>query len=927
MKAPLRHGVLAVAIAMAIGLAASARQPAAQAGLPPPVQARIDQAVAEVLAATGAPGTSIAVVQDARLVYARAYGSARLEPALSATAEMRYSIGSISKQFTAAAVLMLVEQGKLSLDDPVARFFPTLTRANEITVRQILTMTSGYQDYWPQDYVMPEMLQPITAQAIIDRWAKKPLDFEPGTKWQYSNTNYVLAGMIVEKLAGRPLVDVLSERLFRPLRMLSVANVDEAPLGSEDPSRYLRYAAGPPRPAPKEGKGWLSAAGELAMTARDLAAWDVSMITQSILQPASYRAMQTDMLLKNGAATGYGLGVNVSMQGGRRLISHGGEVSGFTATNLVYPDDRAAIVVFTNLDATAASSLIANRIAAAIFGTSDTETDQALTQAKQIFDGLQHGRIDRTLFSANANAYFTEQALADFASSLGPLGAPQEFTANPKRLRGGMVGRTFRIRAGGRVLTLTTYTLPDGKLEQFQIAAVESAPQAAPSSGGGAPVASARPFGTVRELAEMQQRWLRTRLDTFLPGLMRTHGIDLWVVPMREYNEDPVFPAIVAPETFAARRRTIYVFFDRCAARGTPPSPTCVERIALGGTSQGGVYEARRSTKPADSNVGRGQQAELWGDDQWAALKQVIEERNPRVIGIDRSTVFAFSDGLSSGELKGMTAALGEKWAARFRDAERLPLDLLAVRLPEEEAFFAKMQELVWSMTQEMFSAKTITPGTTKTSDLVWWWRQRVNDLGLETWFQPSIEVQRMGATDETMGEDPIIQRGDVLHCDVGITVARLNTDTQHLAYVLRSGETDAPEGLRKALANANTLQDITMEEIRPGRTGNQILRSALGRLRMQNIDGSLYTHPIGLNGHAAGPLIGLWDYQEGVPGRGDAPVIPGMWFSIELQATTPVPEWNGQRVRMAQEEDAIVGADGHVRWALRRQDRLFLVR
>ncbi len=449
----------------------------------------------------------------------------------------------------------------------------------------------------------------------------------------------------------------------------------------------------------------------------------------------------------------------------------------------------------------------------------------------------------------------------------------------------------------------------------------------APVHAGRAQPAPARPFGTVREQAAMQQAWLKKRLDTFLPGLMRKHGVDMWVVPMREYNEDPVFQAIVSPETFAARRRTIYVFFDACAAAGKPPAADCVQRIALGGTSQGGVFEARRSSKPADTATGRKQQAELWGDEQWQLLKAVIEERNPRVIGINRSTVFAFSDGLSSGELKGMSAALGARWTARFKDAEGLPLELLAVRLPEEEAFFTKMQELVWSMTQEMFSAKTITPGKSRTSDLVWWWRQRVNDLGLGTWFQPSIEVQRKGVKEGELGEDPVIERGDVLHCDVGITVARLNTDTQHMAYVLREGETDAPEGLRKALANANALQDITMEEIRPGRTGNEILRSALARLRQKGIEGTLYTHPIGLHGHAAGPLIGLWDYQEGVPGRGDAKVIPSMWFSIELQATTPVPEWDGQPVRMAQEEDAIVDADGKIRWALRRQDQLFLVR
>ena len=445
--------------------------------------------------------------------------------------------------------------------------------------------------------------------------------------------------------------------------------------------------------------------------------------------------------------------------------------------------------------------------------------------------------------------------------------------------------------------------------------------QTAPSS------TAQRPFGTLREQAAMQQEWLRKRLETFLPGLLRKHGIDMWVVPMREYNEDPVFDALTAPETFAARRRTIYVFFDTCAAAGTPPAASCVQRIALGGTSQGGVFEARRSTKAAAGNIGRGQQAELWGDEQWQVLKTVIEERKPRVIGVNRSTVFAFSDGLSSGELKGMSAALGEAWTSRLKDAETLPLELIAVRLPEEEAFYRKMQELVWSLTQEMFSSKVIAVGKTKTSDLVWWWRQRINDLGLGTWFQPSVDVQRRGVTAEQLGTDPVIQPGDVLHCDVGITVARLNTDTQHLAYVLRPEETDAPEGIRRALANANALQDIVIDELRPGRSGNEILVTSRERMKEKKIDGTVYSHPIGLHGHGAGPLIGLWDYQDGVPGRGDAKVIASMWYSIELQATTPVPEWDGQPVRMAQEEDAIIGADGKVRWALRRQDRLFLVR
>ncbi len=271
------------------------------------------------------------------------------------------------------------------------------------------------------------------------------------------------------------------------------------------------------------------------------------------------------------------------------------------------------------------------------------------------------------------------------------------------------------------------------------IAGAQVAPGAMPSAE--------RPFGTLREQAALQQQWLKKRLDVFLPALMRKHAIDMWVVPMREYNEDPVFSSITAPETFFARRRTIYVFFDKCAAAGTPVTPACIERIALGGTSQGGVFDARTSMKAVKAAVG-GRQAELWGDEQWMALKQVIEERKPKVIGIDRSTTFAFSDGLSSGELQGMSAALGPAWTTKFKDAERLPLELIASKLPEEEAFFEKMTTLVWQMTQTMFSEKVIVPGTTRTSDLVWWWRQRTNDQGLGTWFQPSIEVQRKGTTE-----------------------------------------------------------------------------------------------------------------------------------------------------------------------------------
>jgi Xaa-Pro aminopeptidase len=437
--------------------------------------------------------------------------------------------------------------------------------------------------------------------------------------------------------------------------------------------------------------------------------------------------------------------------------------------------------------------------------------------------------------------------------------------------------------------------------------------------GSSTAAAQARPFGTLREQAELQQQWLEQRLSTVLPALMRRDGIDMWVVPMREYDEDPTFTSLVAPTTFAARRRTIYVFFDRGAERG-------VERIALGGTSQGGLYDAVRSARAVSADVG-GRQAELWGDAQWLVLKDVVEQRDPKVIGINTSRVFAFADGLTAGELDGMREALGQTWASRFRPAEALAVDFIAARLPAEAAFYEKLTRLVWDMVGEMFSSRTITPGVTRTSDLVWWWRQRVNDQGLGTWFQPSVSVQRRGVSSGDLGDDPVIQRGDVLHCDVGITALRLNTDTQHNAYVLRDGETDAPEGLRRALANSNRFQDILLEAVRPGRTGNEILAAALTRMKAAGLNGTMYSHPIGMHGHGAGSLIGLWDYQEGVPGRGDHKVIANMWYSSELQVTTPVPEWGGQPVRMAQEEDFIIGADGRPRWAFQRQDRLHLVR
>jgi len=452
-------------------LACSCARANAQTQLPTEMQQKIDKVASDALAKTGVPSASVAVVRDGQIAYVHAYGHARLDPEAPAKPEMRYSIGSISKQFTAAAILLLQEEGKLSLDDKVGKFVPNLTRANEVTIRQLLSHTSGYQDYWPQDYVMPMMLHPVTAEKILETWGRKPLDFEPGTKWQYSNTNYVIAGVIVEKISGEPLLQFLQQKIFAPLNMKSVADTDKTKLGDTDPTGYLRYALGPPRPAPREGSGWLFAAGELAMPVEDLAKWDISIINQKLMKPASYQEFETEVLLKNGLGTRYGLGVDVRSELGHRSLSHSGEVSGFTSDNLVFPDERVAVIVLTNQDAAGASEAIATGIAPLLLASDDPATPEKLAQARKIFEGLQHGSVDRSLFTDNANFYFNEQALKDFANSLGPLGTPEGFIQVRQALRGGMKLRVYTIKFPKSELRAWTYEMPDGKLEQYQIAA------------------------------------------------------------------------------------------------------------------------------------------------------------------------------------------------------------------------------------------------------------------------------------------------------------------------------------------------------------------------------------------------------------------------------------------------------------------------
>ncbi len=434
------------------------------------LEAKVDSAATQVLRKTGTPSASVAVVLHGRLVYAQAYGDARLDPSTPAKPDMRYAIGSISKQFTAASILLLEQEGKISLNDPISKWLPDLTEADDVTVREILSHTSGYQDFWPQDYVPPLMLKPMSPQEILDRWAEKPLDFQPGTRWQYSNTNYIIAAQIIEKITHEPFYRFLTDNILKPLSLTSAVNFDQGKLTNADPEGYTEYGLGPLRPAPEEGAGWMAGAGELAMTASDLAKWDISLIDESLLSRESYKQLETEVLLKDGVGTNYGLGVQVGMMDGHRMISHSGEVSGFTAQNTVFPDDSAAVIVLTNQDASSAAGAIARRISQFFFETRDAETAERTRQAREIFAGLQKGTIDRSLFTPDANFYFSELALQDFQSGLAPLGKPEEFVQIGQQKRGGMIERAFRVVFKGQILRVWTYQMPDGKLEQYQVA-------------------------------------------------------------------------------------------------------------------------------------------------------------------------------------------------------------------------------------------------------------------------------------------------------------------------------------------------------------------------------------------------------------------------------------------------------------------------
>ncbi len=416
----------------------------------------------------------------------------------------------------------------------------------------------------------------------------------------------------------------------------------------------------------------------------------------------------------------------------------------------------------------------------------------------------------------------------------------------------------------------------------------------------------------LRERAGVIDRWLERRLETVAPEIMRREGVDLWIVAAREYNEDPVIETMLPSTYMAARRRTVLILHDR--GPGEPLERLAVARYDIG--------PFPRAWDPESE------------PDQWGRVAEIVAARDPRRISVNRSSTFALADGFTGTEYDAFMAALPAKYRERVVPAERLAIGWLETRTREEMEVYPQIVRIAHRIIAEGFSAKVIQPGVTTTEDVVWWYRERILELKLATWFHPSVSVQRheqAGGAREGEGDfsgrpdENVIRPGDLLHVDFGIKYLRLNTDTQQHAYVLRPGEDAAPAGLVRALAVGNRLQDVLTENFAAGRSGNEILAGALAQAKAEGIDATIYTHPIGFHGHGAGPTIGLWDNQGGVPGRGDYPLFPNTAHSIELNAAVPVAEWGGQTVRIMLEEDAFF--DGEDTWYIDgRQTDLWLI-
>jgi hypothetical protein len=411
----------------------------------------------------------------------------------------------------------------------------------------------------------------------------------------------------------------------------------------------------------------------------------------------------------------------------------------------------------------------------------------------------------------------------------------------------------------------------------------------------------------MRERAAVIDRLLATRVQTVLPSLMRRSDIDMWVVISREYNEDPVIRTFLPATWHAARRTTILLMFDR--GEGEPLETLAVSRYGVGDTF---------------SNAWDQEQ----DGDQWQHLGKLIAERQPKRIGLNYSGTFALADGISHTEYALLMSVLSPDLQTRVVSAEPLAVGWLESRSADEMQIYPQICRMAHEILAEGLSEAVIQPGVTTTDDVEWWYRDRIRELKLDTWFHPSVSVQRydqpqvdMKAAIAARHDDDVILPGDLLHVDFGISYLRLNTDTQQHAYVLKPGETDAPDNLKRALVRGNRLQDILTGNFATGRTGNDILAASLAQATKERIVASIYTHPIGYHGHAAGPTIGMWDQQQGVPGVGDYPMYPNTAYSIELYAETEIAEW-GKSIRIQLEEDAFF--DGEKVWYIDGRQKTF---
>lgn len=403
---------------------------------------------------------------------------------------------------------------------------------------------------------------------------------------------------------------------------------------------------------------------------------------------------------------------------------------------------------------------------------------------------------------------------------------------------------------------------------------------------------------------------LDERIETVLPTIMRRSGIDMWVIISREYNEDPVIKTFLPATWLSARRRTILVVYD--PGSGQPLETLAIARYGVG--------------KKFKQSWNKEKQP-----DQWARLAEIINERNPKKIGVNKSLHFGLADGISSTDLNELTRAIGKKNAAKIVSAEKIAIGWLETRTLSEMVLYRQICQIAHQMINEAFSEKVIQPGVTSTDDVVWWLREKVRELNLVTWFHPSVSIQRGDKEkfDQIQSftntkEKNTIYPGDLLHVDFGITYLRLNTDTQQHAYVLKPDESSAPSSLMTALSTANQLQDIFTRNFKAGATGNEVLKKSREDALSQGLKPSIYTHPLGYHGHAAGPTLGMWDAQGGVPFTGDYPLYYNTAYSIELNAEVDIPEW-GKSIRIMLEEDAFFDKSG-VRYIDGRQQELLLI-